>query len=267
MKKYIISITAVISLLAFYSFSTYNHRVDDLLKELGIPATEARNHIWKAFTGTFTSLPSNAAIKSYSRSKRVAVVQAIGTYVKNYLSSPDFVKQYQLLREEKSPVKPASVEQRVKNEIANLYRSLTQAENSYKGADTDLKPVYEESIRKYKQSINALENDYDPQHPAQMEGILTQYHYDMDDYRFRLQQFHKEYPADVKLFIRNRLQDFLLLSSTVDFDAQLIEESKVKKFANPEYEAKPQAWKYCFRAGKDATAAARKLAAQWLKEI
>ena len=267
MKKYIIIFTAIIPILAFYSFNTYNNRVDDLLKELGIPATEARNHIWKAVTGKFMSLPSNAAIKSYPQSKRAAMVQAIGTYVKNYLSSADFAKQYQLLREEKRPLEPSSVEQRVKNEIANLYRSLTQAERSYKEANPELKPVYEESIRKYKQSINALENDYDPQHPAHIAGILTQYHYDTDDYRFRLKQFDKEYPADVKLFIRNRLQDFLLLSSSVAFDAQLVERSGVKKFANPNYEAMPQTWKYCFRAGKDATAAARKLATQWLKEI
>ena len=267
MKKYSIIFIGLISLLALYSFNTYNNRADELLKELGIPATDARSYIWRTFIGESFSFPSNSNIRNYPQDKRATAVQVIGAYVKDYLTSIDFVKQYQQFREERKPRSPLSVGDRVKTEIHNLNLLLKDAQDGFRKANPELKSIYEASIKKYKQSINAFENDYDPQHPAQMEGILTQYDYDMSDYRFRLKQFEREYPADVKLFIRNRLQDFLLLSSTVDFNAKLIQQSGAKKFANPSYEAKPNAWKYCFLAGKESTSAARRLAAQWIKEI
>ena len=266
MKKFLFFFTGFVTTLAFYSFDTRN-KVDDLLKELGIPASHAKTYIWKTFIDEAFPLPSKSNIEKYPQNKRAAAVQVIGAYIKEYLTSGDFAKQYQVLREEKKPKLPHSLEERLKKEINNLYQALKEAEDASRKADTELKSIYEASIRKYKQSINALENDYDPQHAAQIEGIVTQYDYDMSDYRFRLKQFEKKYPANVKLFIRNRLQDFLQLSSTVDFDADREPKSNGQKLAGPHYEEKPQAWKYCFLAGRDATTAARKLAAKWMKEI
>jgi hypothetical protein len=266
MKKFLFFFTGLVTTLAFYSFNT-DRRVDDLLKELGIPAAHAKNYVWKSFIGESFSLPSNSNIENYPRNKQATAVQVIGAYIKDYLISADFAKQYQILREERKPALPKSVAERLKKELNNLYLALKEAENACGKASTELKPIYDASIRKYKQSINALENDYDPQHAAQIQGIITQYDYDMSDYRFRLKQFEKKYPADVKLFIRNRLQDFLQLSSTVDFDADVKLESNGQKFADPAYEERSQAWKYCFLAGRDATTAARKLAAKWIKEI
>ncbi|HKH63545.1 MAG TPA: hypothetical protein VKA49_22060 [Flavitalea sp.] len=60
MKKYSIIFTGLISILALYLFNTYNNRAGDLLKELGIRETGARNYIWKTFIGDSFSLPSNS---------------------------------------------------------------------------------------------------------------------------------------------------------------------------------------------------------------
>jgi hypothetical protein len=38
-------------------------------------------------------------------------------------------------------------------------------------------------------------------------------------------------------------------------------------FVNNDYERKPPEWKLCFRAGKEATAAARVFASDWLAEL
>ena len=38
-------------------------------------------------------------------------------------------------------------------------------------------------------------------------------------------------------------------------------------FENAAYEQKPSQWKMCFRAGKEATGAARATAQAWLKEL
>jgi hypothetical protein len=39
------------------------------------------------------------------------------------------------------------------------------------------------------------------------------------------------------------------------------------RFANEDYEGKPAEWKICFRAGKEATEAARAFARSWLTEL
>ena len=73
----------------------------------------------------------------------------------------------------------------------------------------------------------------------------------------------KKYPANADELIKKRLQTFLDLSATVDFDAEL----NGSQFANPEYEKKSDAWKMCFRAGKAVIAAAREEVEIWLKEL
>jgi len=73
----------------------------------------------------------------------------------------------------------------------------------------------------------------------------------------------KRYPSDAKALIKQRLTEFLEVSATVDFTAQL----NGSVFANPRYEAKSGQWKMCFRAGKEVVAAAREEAQAWLKEL
>src|SRR6185369_13970450 len=63
----------------------------------------------------------------------------------------------------------------------------------------------------------------------------------------------KKYPADAKQVVRNRLKDFLDISATVDFDAEVSN----GRFTNPEYQAKNGYWKMCYRAGKEVVQAAR----------
>jgi hypothetical protein len=73
----------------------------------------------------------------------------------------------------------------------------------------------------------------------------------------------KRYPSDAKELIKQRLSEFLEVSATVDFEAQL----NGRMFANPTYESKSQQWKMCYRAGKQVVAAAREEAQAWLKEL
>jgi hypothetical protein len=73
----------------------------------------------------------------------------------------------------------------------------------------------------------------------------------------------KKYPANPDELIKKRLQSFMEISATVDFDAEL----NGSMFANPEYEKKTDQWKMCFRAGKAVIAAAREEVTTWLKEL
>jgi hypothetical protein len=63
--------------------------------------------------------------------------------------------------------------------------------------------------------------------------------------------------------VKQRLQEFLDISKTVDFDAEL----QGSMFKNPAYERKSAQWKMCYRAGKEVVEAAREEADKWLKEL
>lgn len=73
----------------------------------------------------------------------------------------------------------------------------------------------------------------------------------------------KKLPADPAELIKKRLEKFMEISATVDFEAAL----NGSQFANPEYEKKSDAWKMCYRAGKAVITAAREEVATWLKEL
>lgn len=68
---------------------------------------------------------------------------------------------------------------------------------------------------------------------------------------------------DANVTLKKRLTLFLELSKDVDFDARL----EGRRFADATYEAKPGEWKMCYRAGREATAAAREVATAWLADL
>jgi hypothetical protein len=73
----------------------------------------------------------------------------------------------------------------------------------------------------------------------------------------------KLYPVEPDDMIKKRLADFLEISATVDFDAEV----NSGQFVNQEYQKKSNWWKMCYRAGKDVVNAAREEAESWLKEL
>lgn len=71
------------------------------------------------------------------------------------------------------------------------------------------------------------------------------------------------YPADPRELIKKRLEEFLEVSGTVDFNAEM----RGRMFANPKYESKDDKWKMCYRAGREVVGAAREEAQKWLDEL
>ena len=82
-----------------------------------------------------------------------------------------------------------------------------------------------------------------------------------------MKAWEQELPASPNGLIARRLREFLNETADLDFAARLVRQGDKMKFADPKYEQKSSQWKLCFRAGKDATGAARALAEQWLKEL
>lgn len=72
---------------------------------------------------------------------------------------------------------------------------------------------------------------------------------------------------DPNVTLRRRLQEFLDLSADVDFAAATTGSGSSRRFVKEEYEAKSSQWKMCFRAGKEATGAARAFAQEWMESL
>jgi hypothetical protein len=68
---------------------------------------------------------------------------------------------------------------------------------------------------------------------------------------------------DPSVTIAHYLEHFLEVTKDVDFQAQL----DGRRFANADYEKRDGWWKMCFRAGPEATAAARQVAGSWLADL
>ena len=73
--------------------------------------------------------------------------------------------------------------------------------------------------------------------------------------------------ADFKPLLKKRLQDFIALSESVDFDARLVPMGRKQAFANPVYERKSPEWKFLYRLGKEPVAEAQLFARQWLADL
>lgn len=72
-----------------------------------------------------------------------------------------------------------------------------------------------------------------------------------------------KYPSDPMVMVKQRLVNFLEISSTVDFDAVVVD----GQFTREEYIQKSGEWKMCYRAGKVVVMAAREEAQKWLDEL
>jgi hypothetical protein len=70
-----------------------------------------------------------------------------------------------------------------------------------------------------------------------------------------------------KAQLKERLTYFLAETKSIPFDAKLVEADGRRTFVDPQLEAKAKWWKFCFRAGPEATKAARDFATEWLAEL
>lgn len=73
--------------------------------------------------------------------------------------------------------------------------------------------------------------------------------------------------AAFKAQLTARLTYFLSETKVMPFDAKLSESNGRRYFVDRALEAKPNWWKFCFRAGPGATKAARDFATAWLAEL
>ncbi|HCV43019.1 MAG TPA: hypothetical protein DGH68_06010 [Bacteroidetes bacterium] len=159
--------------------------------------------------------------------------------------------------------------QQRKEQKEQLQKSIRETEAGMKSVPADQQEMMRGIVTTLKEQLKTLDDPNNPMFSKQMEEMVQQsYASQMEEHKNNLARWGKEYPLTPKEMIKRWLTEFLEVSKDIDFNAKLISgDGGKRRFANPEYERKPDNWKRCYRAGKETIEAGRASAKQWLEEL
>ena len=242
----------------------------DILAKLGLtPAAAGEGMLEALASGTPYNEAALKAFKMLPAAARAAVVTAGLGWIKSHAASAEFQAAYQELRRQEKPEAPAArpaADESVRKMKADMEKSIAEMRKGMAAMDAETRKTMEGVIQEMRAQMERVEKD-----PQQREYMrqATEMTAAEDEKRHaeKLQEWDRRYPADPRALIRKRINDFLVVSAGVDFSAMLTPRGDKMIFAREDYEQKPPEWKLCFRAGKEATAAARAFAKDWLSEL
>lgn len=243
---------------------------NDVLAKLSLEPAGARAGVLDALSsGSVYSYEAAVAFKALPLASRAAIVRAGLDWVKAYVGTTEFKQTYLALREQNKPqppeARPAADEQ-TKQMKAEMEQSIAEIRKNMAAMDAETKKAMEDSIKAMRAQMEHMEND--PQQKEMMRQMAEMtIAEDKKRHEEELREWEQRYPADPRALIRKRVKDFLAMSADVDYAAKLLPRRELLVFANEDYERKPPEWKLCFRAGREATEAARAFAKAWLAEL
>ena len=219
--------------------------------------------------GYINASPAAKAFKSADPAARATLVRNAIAWARTYTESPAFKAEYERERQSNRPSPPdakGSVDDELAKQSAERKKSVEEMKKSLAQFPPDMRKSMEAAIKEAE--ANNAKLDSDPQMIAIFrQGIEAERAGDQEAFKGRMAAYEKRWPADSKVLVARRLQEFLDISKDVDFDARLVPAGRLMRFADPRYEEKPPVWKLCYRAGREAAAAAREAAQDWLKAI
>jgi hypothetical protein len=219
-------------------------------------------------SGSFTFPP---ACRQIPPARRAAVVRGVGKAVKAMTKTEPFLAWYASLREETKPKRPeglkTAAEQR-RDQIADLKKTIAEQQKLRDAAKGEARAAYDQAIAAMRQMLAELESA-DTSGDAEQDAAAAESNAEQRrEHEQQLAAWDKEFPAgDPRPLLARRLKGFLDATAGVDFTAALVKREQRSVFKKPEYEAKDPTWKLAFRAGREATEAARAFAEEWLKEL
>ncbi len=268
--KLIVTALKVMVLSVFLFAFTSEKFTEEIWKQLGLSKKEGNYSISQSFLHGYLYYYGVKNIRQITGSNRVALVKDMGAYVKQYVNTDEFKKEYLEYRELSKPAapKPAkSIDEVRKEQTGNMQKSIDQLEKMLKMDNPDLRKMAAENIGTLKKQKAELEDPKNELIKMMADNEKLMYQTSLKNYQEQYTKWESQLPENHMILVKSRLQKFLDLTSDVDYNAELKEQYGKKRFVNPVYERKPAEWKQAFRAGKEATDAARAFAQQWLKEI
>lgn len=234
------------------------------LSRIGASETSAREIVMSAIQGMFSLSSVAKPFLALPPSARAAVVNELVVWAKAYFNSPAFKQAWATERDNAKPqMDPrGTIDDEMKAKLAEQTKSVEDVRKMLPILDPKDRPAMEAQIKQMEAMIK------DPAQQALLRQMVVADRADKDkQFQDDLKRWQERYPADYNVLLARRLRDFLAVSADVNFDAALVTTGGVRRFVDPQYEQKPADWKMCYRAGRDATQAARAAATAWLKEL
>ena len=272
MKKVFSASAIVLLVVSMHAFRTLQQSGSDALKTLGIPEESAQNSFLSSLFGGTLSFVRTTQVQETANTSRGRFVRQIGAFLKSYTESAAFAEEYQRERETRKPSAPEvpkSMEEQRKEQKEQIQKSIQQTEEGMKTMPADLQASMKDVVSELKAQLKSLDDPNNPMFSKEVEEIYKQsYAAQLEDHKQQLTKWQQDYPEDPRALIKRRLMEFLELSQSVDFNAALVNDEHGRKiFTNVAYERKPDSWKMCFRAGREAVNAGRDFAQQWLAQL
>ncbi|MEO6550852.1 MAG: hypothetical protein ABIN94_22810 [Ferruginibacter sp.] len=245
--------------ISFFFAVTAFRNAEDIIARLGMNASAAQNFILGNLTGDF-----NSQIESYPQeeddlfripySKKILPAIIAGDkakaaeelcgYIKMYCNSNEFINEYNKRRISALPLSDNGVSP------GTLKHNIE---------------VYQTNIKNYKTNEKYVEEQ---QTLLDADQLRLNKFLEKAQGTFPLKkEWEEAYPADAAILVKRRLQEYLSLTASVDFNAKLTEPDRYnkRKFANPVHEKKSQKWKAIYRAGKEVNDVVTTFVKEWLK--
>lgn len=238
----------------------------DVLQQLSVSKADAGQEILSALaSGSPNYHRVRNAFKAASPEARAALVEQVLTWTKAYVNSPQFAQDYAAYREQAKPA-PLEEQESVDDELAAQRREheqqIAEMKKSLASVPAEMRKEMEKAIKETEAAFREMQKDAAIQN-AQRENLENERKEAQEQYAADVERWKSEYPADPKVLVKRRVQEFLAATADVDYDAKLVKSGSKMRFANEEYEAKPWEWKLAYRAGKPATEAARAFVKGW----
>lgn len=237
----------------------------DVLSDLKISKKDAASETVQSIVGGHVNTwRVRSVFKTASPAMRAALVEQTLVWTKAYVNSPQFAKDYAAYREQAKP-QPAERTMTVDEELAKRKKErdadLAESKKRIAEMPAEYRKMAEDG---YKAAAEAMKQMDTPEfRKMERQGIEMQRKQEDENYREQLARWEEQYPADPNELVKTRLEQFLDATDDVDFDAKL----NGRKFANAQYERKPDTWKLAYRAGKEPVEKARAFAEKWLAEM
>jgi antitoxin component of RelBE/YafQ-DinJ toxin-antitoxin module len=241
----------------------------DVLSQLGIPPDSAKEAVQIVLnTGVNNPGLPTKLFKATPAAARAEMASAGIAWVKSYTESAAFKAKWAEIRETHKPPVP-EFEGTPEDELKKADDEQKQQAEESRKALASLPPETRKQIEDGMKAADAMRASMNTpeMRKTRLDAIAAMRAERTKQFDLELANWKRDYPESPAPAVAKRLREFLAFSADVDFGAKLVAKDGKMKFENPAYEAKSSQWKTCFRAGKEATAAARSAAQAWLKEL
>jgi hypothetical protein len=243
---------------------------DDVLAKLNLAPAAAKDGVLETLaSGAAYNDSAYRAFRALPGLARETIVRAGMAWIKSYVAGAEFKASYDALRERERPEPPAarlSADDEFKKMKADMEKSIAGTRQNMAAMDAETRKALEAGIQQMRAQLEQMEKD-PQQRDIMRQSVEMGRADDKKRHEDALQEWQQRYPADYRALIKRRIGEFLAASNGVDYTAKLTPRGDKMIFANEAYEQKPPEWKLCYRAGKEATEAARTLAKAWLAEL